>query len=113
MERRRIEAPNYSQYMKDKMQLEKQHKAEGAKIIGEYIISLSNICFDSCVNTDVIYISKKEENCLHNCLKKFSESYSYTYNKMNNVYKNVDLSPGLDYVDWDTFVYKLTPKVFK
>lgn len=99
MERRKLVVPTLSKYMQEKLNLEKQHKEEGSKVIGDYLLSLTNICFDKCVSTDLIYSSSYENKCIERCFYTFSESYNYIYTKMNNVYKPYNISRGYDYID--------------
>jgi hypothetical protein len=93
----------YSKELKEKKEKEQKQKEEASKTFGEYLISISNLCFDKCMNVDNVYISKSEENCVKNCFNKFSEAHTYSFEKfqkINILIEQNTLSRSKEYGDY-------------
>jgi len=98
--------------LKEKHEREKLHKQEATKSFGDYLISITNYCFDKCINPDSIYISKSEEKCVNNIFHKFSEAHHYALNKFEyiNISTESDtLERANEYGDY----YDLLQNVFR
>jgi hypothetical protein len=85
MEIKRISNAPISKELKEKLDRQEKNKEEASKLFGDYLISITNLCFDKCMNTNEIYFSKLEDKCVENCFFKFSESHLYAYKKFLNI----------------------------
>ena len=74
-----------SPQLKEKMDRDKKHKEEASKSFGDYLISITNHCFDHCIDSESIYFSKKEDICIDNFFSKYTEAHQYTLNKFINI----------------------------
>jgi hypothetical protein len=103
MEIKKIAFFPYSKELKEKREKEIKQKEEASKTFGEYLISVSNICFDKCMNLDNLYITKSEERCVRNCFYKFSEAHTYSFEKFQNINiltEQIPLSRSKEYGDY-------------
>ena len=92
-----------SPQLKEKRDLEKKHKEEASKSFGDYLISITNVCFDKCINTDSVVLTKKEENCITEFFNKFGEAHHYAYRKfqyINNLTESDPLDRWKDFGDY-------------
>ncbi len=77
---------------------EKQQKAEAIKIFSSYLISLTNICFRKCIDTDKLQFSKNENNCLEACQGKLHSLYNLTLKKFH-LEENFNIKRSTDFGD--------------
>jgi hypothetical protein len=85
MEVKSISKIPISPQLKEKMERDQKQKEEATKSFGDYLISLTNKCFDKCIDTDSIYISINEEKCVDAYFDKYYESHLYALNKFNEI----------------------------
>jgi hypothetical protein len=71
---------------------------EAAKTYGKFLINMTNLCFDKCINTDNIYYSKNEERCIKSYFTKYSEINNYDLFKFNEINKDIDYSITSNYI---------------
>ncbi len=90
MEIKKLNFFPYSKELKEKREKELKQKEEASKTFGDYLISISNLCFDKCMLLDNIYITKAEDNCVKNCFYKFSEAHTFSLKKFTNINKTVE-----------------------
>lgn len=103
MEIKKVNFFPYSKELKEKRDREQKQKEDASKTFGEYLISITNLCFDKCMKLDNIYISKSEENCVQNCFYKFSEAHTYSFQKFDNINNLIEsnaLSRSKEYGDY-------------
>jgi hypothetical protein len=85
MEVRALEHIEITKESKERLEKEKKQKAEACKSVGDYLVSVTNLCFDKCIKTDSMIFSKKEEKCVEEFFHKFSEAHHYAYKKFNYI----------------------------
>ena len=88
--------------LKQKREEEERQRNDAARKVGEFMISMTNICFNKCINLNKISLSKKEENCVNSCFNKFSDLNLYSYNKFAEIDSNIERSN--DYGDYYDFL---------
>jgi hypothetical protein len=89
-------------------QKEIKDKQDALKIFGNYLISLTNICFEKCIDTTKIQFSNYENNCLDSCHNKFHALYYKTFVKYYNEEK-LNIKRAFDYGDkYDILTYLKT-----
>lgn len=81
---------------------QKQEKEEALKIFGNYLITITNVCFEKCIKTDKIYFAKSENQCLEACHKKMHALYNHTFSKFYHE-ENFSLQRATDYGDMYDF----------
>jgi len=80
-------------------------KEEALKIFGDYLISLTEICFEKCIDTQKIKISKIENQCIDNCHEKLHKLHYKTFSKFYNE-ENFNIRRSYDYGDiYDLYNY--------
>ncbi len=104
MELRRQVPFKPSKELQAKFDLEKQQKEEASKHMGDYLISLTNTCFDKCINTDKIIFTKNEDKCLNSCFYKFSELHFELLQKFKEINKKINIERSEDYGDYYGFL---------
>jgi len=107
MEIKKIVPLSISPQLKDKMDRDLKHKEEASKSIGDYLISITNNCFDYCINTDSIYFTKNEEKCIKNYFEKYKEVHLYTLKKFKDIdqFTSINtLERSADYGDYHGFL---------
>ena len=72
---------NYPPEYKEILERQKREKEDAAKIFGNYLITITNICFDKCIKTDKIFFKKSENKCVEVCHNKFTDLYYKTFSK--------------------------------
>lgn len=87
--------PEEYQAVRDK---ENQQKEDALKIFGSYLISITNICFKKCIDTERIQLSKNEKNCLESCQGKMHMLYNKTLMKIYQE-ENFNLKRSTDFGD--------------
>jgi len=76
---------NISPQLKEKREREKKHKEEATKSFGDYLINITNLCFDKCIIADNIFMSKSEEKCVESFFEKYTEAHSYALGKFQEI----------------------------
>ena len=77
MEIKKVIRNPVSPALKEKLERDKANKEEATKSFGDYLISITNYCFDKCINSDSIYFSKSEEKCVNNIFTKFNNFFFF------------------------------------
>jgi hypothetical protein len=88
--------------VRQKQEKIKQQKIEASKTFGDFLINVSNLCFEKCINVTQIYMSKSESKCLTKCYTKFTEAHDYSINKfasLNNIIENKTLNRSNEFGD--------------
>lgn len=85
MEVRRLTKFVPSKELADKLEKQKKQKEEACKSFGDFLISITNFCFDKCINTDLMHFSKNEKKCVEDMFNKFVQAHQYTYDKFLNI----------------------------
>jgi hypothetical protein len=94
---------NLTPQLKEKRDREKKHKEEATKSFGDYLINITNLCFDKCIAADNIYMSKSEEKCVESFFEKYSEVHSYALGKfqeINEITERNKFERSKDYGDY-------------
>jgi len=87
MEVRFLIPPVISKEKKEQIEKETKQKEEVCRVYGNYLISLANLCFEKCIDTESIKFTKKEEKCVHEFFYKFVDAHQYSYYKFININK--------------------------
>ena len=61
--------------------------ATASKNISFFILKMTDLCFDKCINLNLKYLSKYENKCIDSCFIKYVETNEYAYNKFYNLSK--------------------------
>ena len=103
---------NYRPPNKKEIEAQEEEKiqiATASKNISFFILRISDLCFDKCINLNLKYLSKYENNCINSCFKKYVETNEFAYKKFYNIamYKG-DESDNYDNLDelWKYFFTK-------
>jgi len=88
-----------SPQLKEKMERDKKHKEESSKTFGDYLISITNVCFDKCINTDNIFMTKQEEKCIAEFFNKFTDAHIYSFYKFKNINNLIDENNNHSHLD--------------
>jgi hypothetical protein len=94
---------NISPQLKEKREREKKHKEEATKNFGDFLINITNFCFDKCIEADNIYMSKSEEKCVESFFEKYTEAHSYALGKfqeINEITESNKFERSKDYGDY-------------
>lgn len=100
MEIRSIIEYKFSPELKKKFEEKKKHDEEACKIYGNYLINMSNIIFDKCINLERPHFSREEEKCIRSVFYKFSDAHLISMNKfkfINNLEETNLLGRADDY----------------
>lgn len=71
---------------------------EAAKTYGKYLVNMTNLCFEKCINTDNIYLSRNEDKCIRTCFSKFKDINAYALNKFNEINKDINFNISENYI---------------
>ncbi len=77
---------------------QKRDKEEALKIYGNYLISITNICFEKCIDTSRIQMSKSENKCIEACHGKLHKLYYNTFTKFHTE-ETFNLNRATDFGD--------------
>ena len=61
--RKIVPIPKTPAYL-ERLEKERKQKAEASKSFGDFLINISNICFDRCISTDNLHLTKREKRCV-------------------------------------------------
>jgi hypothetical protein len=79
---------------------EKRKKEEALKQYSSFLISITNMCFNKCINTDSIYFNKTENKCIDSCFHKFTDLNLYAYRKFREINKPMNFNRAADFGDY-------------
>ncbi len=74
--------------------------ATASKNISYFLLKMSDVCFDKCVDVKIKYMTRNENKCVDSCFKKYVEVNEFAYNKFYQIsrYKG-DESKNYDNLD--------------
>jgi hypothetical protein len=71
---------------------------EAAKTYGKYLVNMTNMCFDKCINTDEIYLTRSEDKCIDSCFSKYRDINNHALNKFNQINKDINNNISENYI---------------
>lgn len=100
MELRKNTPPVVSEEQRKAKEELKHQKQEAAKSIGEFLISMTNICFDRCIDTNKIQLSSIESSCINNCFLNYNKFNLIAYEKFYDLHFSKSTERADDYGDY-------------
>jgi hypothetical protein len=98
MEFRSITLYNITPERKKILEERETLRNEAAKTYGKYLVNMTNMCFEKCINTDNIYYSKNEDKCINSCFSKYTDINNYALLKFNEINKDINFNISENYI---------------
>lgn len=96
-----------SKQLKEKMDRQKEIKQISSKIYGDFLVSATNICFDRCMDTTRLALSRAEGKCVRTCIDKLyaaNECAMQKFRDTNEKLTQVNLLRANDYITPDDVI---------
>lgn len=79
---------NYRSPTKREIEIKEENKvqiATASKNISYFLLKMTDLCFDKCIDLNTKYMTKYENKCVDSCFKKYVDANEYSYNKFYHI----------------------------